>query len=71
MEEYKVSYVVEKKGRNYRWTRSCDRTLPGFLQGGNALLRGDEVTEIEDVLLERAKEMRRPLKLDVIFRLEE
>ena len=71
MEEYKVTYSVEKKGRKYEITGSCDRTLPMFLQGGHGLLRGKESTPIDDVLFERVKETKKPLKLEIIFRVTE
>lgn len=71
MEEYKVTYSVEKKGRRYQITRSVDRTLPMFLQGGHVLSRAEQSVHIEDVLLQKAKENKKPLKLEVIFRLSE
>ena len=72
MEEYKVTYSVEKKkGRGYEITRSCNRTLPMFLQGGHALTRAEQFTDIEDVLLRRAKETKKPVKLEVIFQVSE
>ena len=71
MEEYKVTYTVEKKGKKYQCTRSIDRTLPTFLWGSHALSRAEESTLIEDILLERVKKTKKPLKLEVIFQLSE
>ena len=71
MEEYKVTYEVEKKGRRYEIITSCNRTLPLFLWGGHGLRRAEQFTDIEDVLFERAKEIKKPLKLEVIFQLSE
>lgn len=71
MDEYKVTYSVEKKGRSYRLTRSCDMTLPMFLWGGHALSRAGDHVAIEEALLERANKIKKPLKLEVIFQLSE
>ena len=71
MEEYKVTYIVEKKDGKYTCTRSVDKTLPMFLQGSDALLRAEKVVPIEEALFERAKETKKPLKLEMIFRVSE
>jgi hypothetical protein len=71
MESYKVKYTIEKKGSKYQLTTSVNRTLPMFLQGGHALSRAEEFTQIEHVLFERAKEIKKSLKLEVIFQLSE
>lgn len=75
MEEYRVTYFARKEGGRYTITRSCDRTLPPFLQGGHGLIDkrfGREVTEdIESVLLKRAKKTKKPIKLELTFRVTE
>lgn len=71
MEEYKVTYEVEKKGRKYTITTSCDRTLPLFLWGSHNLSRAEEIIPLEKVLFERAKEIKKPLRLEMIFRVSE
>ena len=73
MEEYKVTYTIEKKGD--MCTRKVDRTLPMFLQGSDALLRGSDSDPIaipmENILFRRAEETGKPIKLELIYRVTE
>jgi hypothetical protein len=77
MEQYKVTYDVKRKGRHWSCIRSVDRTLPDFLQGGclqrNMSTSGGKriYRDIEQVLFDRARETKKPFKLEIIYQISE